>query len=179
MKSRCTVRLNLLLDYIDGRQADKLDQWVGEHLANGCGECRPRVRWLRELKEELGEWTTELVVARPIPDRRLESVPMALRSGLAGVRQRLFEALSDIRIDIQTEEIERGSLCVEGQVIVFGSTSSHRSGVKVALYQDGQRLAECAANQIGEFEFLRLRSGRYNLTATVDAVCVIIPDLDL
>ena len=103
MGTRCTIKINTLVSSIQERMNDSLRNWLTEHLDGGCDTCEQRIAWLTSLGQD-GQNVTQ-VVAHSIPDVRLQSVPIALRGSLANVRQHLFEAGSDIRIDIQIEEI--------------------------------------------------------------------------
>jgi len=119
------------------------------------------------------------VAAHPIPDARLDSVPPALRGSLANVRQHLFEADSDIRIDIQIEEIEQEFSIVEGQIMTFGMPARDATAVTVTLYQDGDKLLEDSTSSIGEFAFEDIKSGIYDMTIAIDELCVVVPGVEI
>lgn len=176
----CSVQMNELLRFLQRRSHQTLMKWLEAHLADGCESCHSRAAWLISLGDDTDpDALSRVVAARAIPDPRLQSVPMALRGGLADVRQELFEARSDIRIDVQIEEIETDSFALEGQIMIFGGEGKSGRGAVVTLYQDGQQVAETTASVIGEFTFGGTRRGKYDLTVEVDDACVIVPELEL
>lgn len=177
MGSRCTIKINTLVSSIQERLNDALRNWLTEHLDGGCDTCEQRIAWLTSLRQD-GQNVTH-VVAHPIPDVRLQSVPMALRGGLANVRQQLFEAGLDIRIDIQVEEIERETSIVEGQIMTFGRPARDASSATVTLYENGHRVVEDTTTRIGEFFFDDVKSGRYDMTIAIDDLCVVVPDVEI
>ena len=180
MVAKCSVQMNELLRFLQQHSHKTLMKWLEAHLADGCESCHSRVAWLISLGDETGpDALSHIVAARSIPDPRLQSVPMALRGSLADVRQELFEARSDIRIDVQIEEIEPDSFALEGQVMIFGGKGKSGEGAVVTLYQNGERLVETKASVIGEFTFAGANSGNYDLTVLVDNACVIVSDLEV
>lgn len=180
MAPLCSVQMSELLRFLQRSSHRMLMEWLEAHLADGCESCHSRVAWLMSLGDERDpDPLSRVVTARSIPDPRLQSVPMSLRGSLADVRQELFEARSDIRIDIQIEETDSDSFSLEGQVMIFGGEGKTGGGAIVTLHQDGERLAEATATVIGEFTFTGAPSGNYDLTVVVDDAYVVIPDLEI
>ena len=177
MGTRCTIKIHTLVSSIQERMNDSLRNWLTEHLDGGCDTCEQRIAWLTSLGQD-GQNITQ-VVAHSIPDVRLQSVPVALRGSLANVRQHLFEAGSDIRIDIQIEEIERETSIVEGQIMTFGIPARDAGSAIVTLYEDGTRLAQDTTSRIGEFFFDDVKPGRYDVTIAIDDLCVVVPDIEI
>mgnify|MGYP001297362877 CR=1 FL=1 len=176
----CSVQMNELLRFLQRSSHRTLMEWLEAHLADGCESCHSRVAWLINLGESLAtDGLSKVIIARSIPDPRLQSVPIALRGRLADVRQELFEARSDIRIDVQIEEIAPDSFTLEGQVKIFGGEGKTGAGANVSLHQDGERLAEATASVNGEFTFTEADSGTYDLTIVVDDACVVVPGLEI
>ena len=180
MATNCSVQMNELLRFLQRSSHRTLMEWLEAHLADGCESCHSRVAWLIKLGEDLApDALGQVNVARSIPDPRLRSVPMALRGSLADVRQELFEARSDIRIDVQIEETDPDSFTLEGQVMIFDGEGKSGKGAVVSLYQGGERLAKTTATVIGEFTFTGADSGTYDMTILVDDACVVVPDLEV
>lgn len=176
----CSVQVDELLGFLQRRSHQTLMKWLEAHLADGCESCHSRAAWLINLGDDTGpDGLSRVVAARSIPDPRLQSVPLALRGSLADLRQGLFEARSDIRIDVQIEEIEPDSFALEGQVMIFGGEGKSGQGAIVTLYQDGERLVQTKASVIGDFTFTGASGGKYDLTVVVDNVCVVVSDLEV
>jgi hypothetical protein len=175
MGSKCTIKINTLVSSIQKRLNDAKSSWLTEHLAGDCEACDQRITWLKSLQNGM----LTQVVAHSIPDARLASVPTALRGGFANVRQHLFEADSDIRIDVQVEEIERETSIVEGQIMTFGRPARDASSAIVTLYQNGDRLVEDSTSSIGEFAFEDVKPGAYDMTIVIDELCVVVSDVEI
>lgn len=179
METKCTIKINTLVSSIQERLNDALRNWLTAHLDDGCDTCEQRIVWLSSLRHSGQGGPLTQVVAHPIPDVRLQSVPMALRGSLANVRQHLFEASLDIRIDIQIEEIEQETSIVEGQIMTFGKPARDASSATVTLYENGDRVVEDTTSKIGEFAFEDVKSGLYDMTIAIDDLCVVVPDVEI
>ena len=177
MGHRCTTKIPRLVSHIPAATNYASRNWLTEHLDGGCDTCEQRIAWLTSLGQD-GQNVTQ-VVAHSLPDVRLQSVPVALRGSLANVRQHLFEAGSDIRIDIQIEEIERETSIVEGQIMTFGIPARDAGSAIVTLYEDGNRLAQDITSRIGEFFFDDVKPGRYDVTIAIDDLAVVVPDVEI
>lgn len=176
--TRCTVDMNRLVRHLEGSLNLRLTRMTQAHLWNGCEFCNRRIAWLESLARTEDRTINSRVVALPIADPRLGSA-MALRGRLADVRQHLFQARSDIRVDVQVEELQAGSFILEGQIMLFGGRGRNAEGVRTSIYREGNFISETRANQIGEFTFEELASGSYDLVAEVEQVCVLVPEVEL
>ena len=177
--TRCTTDMNTLVRHLEGSLNPRLAQTTLTHLENGCDRCNQRIAWLERIARTGGRHIASRVVAMPIPDPRLGSVPMALRGKLADVRQRLFLARSDIRVDVQIEEANDGSFVLEGQIMVFGAGGRNAQGARTSIYKNGNLISETRASEIGEFEFAGLAFAGYDLVMEVEQTCVIVPELEI
>lgn len=177
--ARCTTDMNTLVRHLEDRLSRRLVRTTREHLASGCDRCDQRIAWLERIVRTGDQDITSRVVALPIHDPRLNSVPLALRGGLAAVTQHLFQARSDIRVDVQLEEVDSGSFILEGQIMLFGGGGRSARGAKASIYDQGDLISETRANEIGEFDFEGLVSGSYDLVVVVEQTCVVIPELEI
>ena len=204
----CKVSLPHLLDYIDDQLSSMQMEWLREHVASGCGRCSDQLRWAIRLttlmrtdsmveppiwvtnrakrlwpqasedKMRFGMWLLRSV-AQKIMDTRLQPALAGIRGRAALDYRLMYEASSNISIDIQIDQAMGGKAELEGQALIRGGNLGDSAGAAISLWQGREQKMGTEANAFGEFSFSDLMPGRYDLTIDLDGMNIIIPDVEV
>ena len=178
-------------DFVRGISESETRANIESHLARGCSDCKTNFDiWNRLQTANANEGTytppdsvvrmMELEFARYAMERRpsvlasllfdtfSQPLPAGMRSGVAVVRQLVYEAEGftvDLRLDPQSQS---GKICVVGQVLGKGVPRISPSSASIMLWTEkGQPLLHVSANEHGEFQLEF--NAQENLRLSIDA----------
>jgi len=206
MGQGCTLELEQILDFVDGRLGDKEQKAVEEHVATACPDCASRLAWATDLVSLMR--TDRLVdapaaavrharnlmpktslvaglgklVATLVFDSSTQLRPVGVRGSALGTRRRMYEVGDTAVLDIQEEPLESGFTAVEGQVHFKGATRAEGSTAQIDLLRNNVSRdphLETPANSLGEFSFTQVPLGDYALSIFTSNLEIVIPHLDL
>lgn len=193
-----------LIDYIDGRLGDAADSLVASHLGAGCLKCDEvrqwyvRVRDIAATDEQIDPpaWVLQRAlrlfsaqrtdttvgklkqfVARLVFDSLSQPVIEGVRLTQSPARQLLYRA-NAYSIDLQIATRQESVAGVYGQVLREGETRFDSvSGLRIELTGEGRVLHTALTNEMGEFEFDKVRHGDYELRINMREGTLTIPQL--
>ncbi len=194
-----------LLDFVENRLPKAMGDQVTAHLALPCAVCQGEIEGLRDIlqllrNERLSEPPSAVVqralrlfrrfyersaaderphlIARLLFDDLLVPVAAAVR-GIGNERQLLYGA-EGFDIDLQiTDESNRGSLRLLGQVMSLNDDLSQVQGGLVQLTREDDVTASATADELGTFTFQALAPGDYELWLDLPRAKIWIPHLTL
>ena len=197
-------KFQTLIDYVDGRLGDDRAVLVGEHMSAGCLKCDEVRRWyvsVRDiaatddlidppawvLKRALRLFDAERaptalgklkqLIATLVFDSLTQPAPEGVRLTQSPVRQLLYRA-DAYSIDLQIAPREESVAAMYGQVLREGETRFDSvNGLKIELAGEGHVLHSTVTNEMGEFEFDKVRQGDYELRINLRESTLTIPQL--
>ena len=178
-------------DFVRGISESATRANIESHLARGCVGCKtnfdiwnrvttisatertytPPDSVVRMMELEFARYAMERrpsVLASLLFDTFSQPLPAGMRSGVAVVRQLVYEAEGftvDLRLDPQSQS---GKICVVGQVLDKGVPRISLSSASIMLWTEkGQPLLHVSANEHGEFQLEF--NAQENLRLSIDA----------
>ncbi|HET8675381.1 MAG TPA: hypothetical protein VFO63_06330 [Blastocatellia bacterium] len=197
-------RFATLIDYIDGRLGDDPASLVASHLGAGCLKCDRVRQWYVRVRDiaatddliEPPAWVLKRAlrlfnrerapttagklkqfIARLVFDSLSQPVIEGVRLTQSPVRQLLYRA-DAYSIDLQIAHSEESVAGVYGQVLREGETRfGSVNGLRIELAGEGRVLDSTLTNEMGEFEFAKVRQGHYELRIDMREGTLTIPQL--
>lgn len=196
MRPSCTISLEQLLDFSEGRLAPAARVALEQHLATGCATCQESLAWLGEALPALAplpppsdaalRFARGLARLLPQPEPRPERVSVLARlvpgSGGApltargaGTVQRLYETDEHL-ITLWDEADRAGTRYLIGQVYAREGSPLVPEAV-VLLPQEGA--GRTAEQEGSEFHAAGVPPGTYLLQCTLAAVEIYLPEVEV
>ena len=197
-------RFATLIDYVDGRLGDDGASLVASHLGAGCLKCGEVRRWYVRVRDvaatddlidppawvlqralrlfNAGRAPTAVgklrqLIARLVFDSLSQPVIEGVRLTQSPVRQLLYRA-DAYSIDLQIANLEESVAAMHGQVLREGETRFDSvNGLRIELAGEGRVLQSTLTNEMGEFEFAKVRQGDYELRIDMREGTLTIPQL--
>lgn len=200
-------RFSELLDWLEGRLPPDQAQAVAERLENADAATQADLDWLRlflqarqsvhfatpppRLREMLKERFTAYAEARQPPglfqrllatltfDSRLQPATAGLRSVAdEGPQQQLLYSTEAAEIALTVRPaLPNKNFTVTGQVFPVGDSPANTFSIQ--LLRDVQEVGLVSADELGEFSFVNLPAGDYNMVVSTGQYEVIIPSFQL
>jgi hypothetical protein len=178
MFKNCDIELVQIVDYVTGSLGKAERQTLQRHVDAECPDCTKRLVQIEALNVSDEKPEPEILAVNQLLDIQ-ELHYAGVRSAASLARRRVYESESRVCIDIQQQESEDGLLVLEGQVLIRGGGLDEVAGAEVVLSQSGQTVRECETDVVGDFTFVDLSSGIYDLAITTSTLAVNIQDIDL
>ena len=197
-------RFATLIDHIDGRLGYDGASLVASHLGAGCPRCDEVRQWYARVRDiaaaddmiEPPSWVVKRAlrlfnaerapttagklkqfIARLVFDSLSHPVIEGVRLTQSPVRQLLYRA-DAYSIDLQIASREESVAGVYGQVLREGETRFDSvTGLRIELAGEGRVLHTALTNEMGEFEFAKVRQGDYELRINMREGTLTIPQL--
>lgn len=197
-------RFATLIDYVDGRLGVDGASLVASHLGAGCPKCGEARRWYVRVRDVAATddlidppaWVLQRalrlfnagraptaagklrqLIARLVFDSLSQPTIEGVRLTQSPVRQLLYRA-DAYSIDLQIANLEESVAAMHGQVLREGETRFDSvNGLRIELAGEGRVLHSTLTNEMGEFEFAKVRQGDYELRIDMREGTLTIPQL--
>lgn len=198
----CRVTLNVLADYLDGVGDTEVRQALGQHIAEGCLQCRNSLHWLRRTlgalaQVDAGKQAPDAAIARAralyreqfrpplsialpaflarlVFDSRSSPVAVGARGERTAAYHQIFSA-DAYDIDIWQEPMSDVSWYLIGQVLPI-DVDEIVVPEAVVLYEASGDLIP-SVEEAGEFHIPAVPEGTYQVHLRLADREVIIPEV--
>ena len=175
MAIECDIGLTQIVGYLSNELDSAEHDELQAHFDAGCPSCQVR---LDTMKAMAVEPEPQQIVAQSLFDTQIAQ-PVGVRGAATLTRRRIFEAESQVCVDIDQQNDGDGCLALLGQVLIKGADLEAIEGTVVKLLRNGQTVTKAEVDIVGDFEIPGVEPGIYNLKIVTGALEVTLANFDV